>query len=147
MKNAIRMIDFLTVSCMIALPISIFAALLFWHDPPKVNAQTSTPPPIYNTNITGKVSLVQTPVLITWMYVSNPAATRCSLDFFNAATASVTLGTTQPAFSVDLPATSVTPLALPRPMFFNNQLSAAANTLPGGNVACGTGMVLQAAEN
>lgn len=129
--------------------IIVLLTLIFLHPYPlpSVNAQTSTPPAIYNTNITAKVGLVGSPVLITWMYVSNPAVTRCSLDFFNLPIGSVTLGTTVPSFSVDLPTASVTPLALPRPMFFNNQLSAAANTVPGGATPCGTGMVLQAGEN
>ena len=76
-------------------------------------------------------------------YIYNPNSSACSLDFFNAASASVTLGTTAPILSLVIPATSGANLFTPtNPLVSFAALSVASVTAAGGGSTCSTGMTV-----
>ena len=76
-------------------------------------------------------------------HLFNPNATTCYLQVFNVLAPSVSLGTTQPVFSLPI---GTQPIAVgPSPLAFANftaAISVAATTTPFGGVACATGMVV-----
>ena len=83
-----------------------------------------------------------------WYTVQNVGASVCYLEFFNAASAGVALGTTAPIFTLALPATSSNSWSANSPstsaaLFnFSAALSAAAVTAAGGATACAANSVL-----
>lgn len=74
-------------------------------------------------------------------YLYNPESAATFVHFYNTAAASVTVGTTNPLFTVVVPATSAANLAFPYPVNFSNAgWSIAATTTAGGNTAPATGV-------
>lgn len=78
-------------------------------------------------------------------YAYNPEAAVTFVHFYNTAAASVTVGTTNPLFTIAIPATSAANLALPYGITFSNAgWSVAATTTAGGTGAPATGVSLVA---
>jgi hypothetical protein len=78
-------------------------------------------------------------------YAYNPESAATFVHFYNTAAASVTVGTTNPLFTIVIPATSAANLALPYGITFSNAgWSCAATTTAGGNTAPATGVSLVA---
>jgi hypothetical protein len=78
-------------------------------------------------------------------YAYNPEAAVTFVHFYNTASASVTVGTTNPLFTIAIPAGSAANLALPYGITFSNAgWSCAATTTAGGNTAPATGVSLVA---
>lgn len=78
-------------------------------------------------------------------YMFNPEAAVTFVHFYNTAQASVTVGTTNPLFTVAVPAGSAANLAVPQGITFSNAgWSCAATTTAGGNTAPATGVSLVA---
>lgn len=78
-------------------------------------------------------------------YAYNPESAVTFVHFYNTAAASVTVGTTNPLFTIQIPATSAANLALPYGITFSNAgWSVAATTTAGGNTAPATGVSLVA---
>ena len=74
-------------------------------------------------------------------YIYNPNSSATFVHFYNTAAASVSVGTTNPLFSLTIPATSAANLALPYGILFTNAgFSIAATTTAGGNTAPSTGL-------
>lgn len=73
-------------------------------------------------------------------YIYNPNATAQFVQFYNTASGSVTVGTTNPLFMLTIPATSAANLAFPYPVAFGTAMSWAATSTAGGNGAPGTAM-------
>lgn len=74
-------------------------------------------------------------------FINNPNAAVSFVHFYNTAAASVTVGTTNPLFSLQLPATSAANLAFPMGVVFSNAgWSIAATTTAGGASAPSTGL-------
>lgn len=78
-------------------------------------------------------------------YAYNPEAAVTFVHFYNTAAGSVTVGTTNPLFTIAIPAGSAANLALPYGITFSNAgWSCAATTTAGGNGAPATGVSLVA---
>lgn len=78
-------------------------------------------------------------------YAYNPEAAVSFVHFYNTAAASVTVGTTNPMFSIAIPAGSAANLSIPQGILFSNAgWSCAATTTAGGNTAPATGVSLVA---
>ncbi len=78
-------------------------------------------------------------------FIYNPEAAVTFVHFYNTAAASVTVGTTNPMFTVAVPAGSAANLSLPYGITFSNAgWSCAATTTAGGNTAPATGASLVA---
>ena len=78
-------------------------------------------------------------------YAWNPEAAVTFVHFYNTAAASVTVGTTNPLFTIAIPAGSAANLAFPYGVTFSNAgWSCAATTTAGGNTAPATGVSLVA---
>lgn len=75
-------------------------------------------------------------------YVSNPEASKTYLHFYNTAQGSVTVGTTNPLFSLEIPAGSAANVSLPQGVAFGTAITVAATTTAGGNTAPSTGLSL-----
>jgi len=76
-------------------------------------------------------------------YAYNPEAAVTFVHFYNTAAASVTVGTTNPLFTIAIPATSAANLSIPQGITFSNAgWSVAATTTAGGNTAPATGVSL-----
>lgn len=76
-------------------------------------------------------------------YAYNPEAAVTFVHFYNTAAASVTVGTTNPLFTIQLPAGAAANLSLPYGITFSNAgWSCAATTTAGGNTAPATGVSL-----
>lgn len=74
-------------------------------------------------------------------YLYNPEAAVTFVHFYNTAAASVTVGTTSPLFTLQVPAGSAANLMMPYPVAFTNAgWSIAATTTAGGNTAPATGV-------
>ena len=75
--------------------------------------------------------------------IYNPNATVAYVQLFDAAVASVTLGTTTPKLTLPVPATSalVLPQSAEGKAAFYTAISTAATTTPTGSTAPGTGLV------
>lgn len=74
-------------------------------------------------------------------YFYNPESAVTFVHFYNTAAASVTVGTTNPLFTIPVPATSAANLSFPYPVGFSNAgWSIAATTTAGGNTAPATGV-------
>lgn len=78
-------------------------------------------------------------------YAYNPEAAVSFVHFYNTAAASVTVGTTNPLFTIAIPAGSAANLTFPYGVTFSNAgWSCAATTTAGGNTAPATGVSLVA---
>jgi len=78
-------------------------------------------------------------------YAYNPEAAVTFVHFYNTAAASVTVGTTNPLFTIAIPAGSAANLMFPHGVTFSNAgWSVAATTTAGGNTAPATGVSLVA---
>lgn len=78
-------------------------------------------------------------------YAYNPEAAVTFVHFYNTASASVTVGTTNPLFTIAIPAGSAANLALPYGITFSNAgWACAATTTAAGNTAPATGVSLVA---
>lgn len=78
-------------------------------------------------------------------YLYNPEAAATFVHFYNTAAASVTVGTTNPLFTVVVPAGAAANLSIPQGITFSNAgWSCAATTTAGGNTAPATGVSLVA---
>lgn len=76
-------------------------------------------------------------------YVYNPEAAVTFVHFYNTAAASVTVGTTNPLFTLAVPAGSAANMTFPMGVTFSNAgWSVAATTTAGGNTAPSTGASL-----
>jgi hypothetical protein len=76
-------------------------------------------------------------------YAYNPEAAVTFVHFYNTAAASVTVGTTNPMFTIAIPAGSAANLMFPYGVVFSNAgWSCAATTTAGGNTAPATGVSL-----
>lgn len=76
-------------------------------------------------------------------YAFNPEAATTFVHFYNTAAASVTVGTTNPLFTIAIPAGSAANLMFPHGVLFSNAgWSVAATTTAGGNTAPATGVSL-----
>lgn len=76
-------------------------------------------------------------------YAYNPEAAVTFVHFYNTAAASVTVGTTNPHFTIAIPAGSAANLSIPQGITFSNAgWSCAATTTAGGNTAPATGVSL-----
>lgn len=76
-------------------------------------------------------------------YAYNPEAAVSFVHFYNVAAASVTVGTTNPLFTIAIPAGSAANLSIPQGILFSNAgWSVAATTTAGGNTAPATGVSL-----
>lgn len=76
-------------------------------------------------------------------YAYNPEAAVTFVHFYNTAAASVTVGTTNPHFTIPVPAGSAANLSIPQGVEFTNAgWSCAATTTAGGNTAPATGVSL-----
>jgi len=76
-------------------------------------------------------------------YAYNPESAVTFVHFYNTAAASVTVGTTNPLFTIAIPATSAANLSIPHGITFSNAgWSVAATTTAGGNTAPATGVSL-----
>ena len=79
--------------------------------------------------------------LLLGYYLYNPEAAVTFVHFYNTAAASVTVGTTNPLFSLAIPAESAANLTMPYGITFSNAgWSIAATTTAGGNTAPATGV-------
>ena len=79
-----------------------------------------------------------------WYYLSNPNASQCSLDIFNAATGSVSLGSTTPVLSFVIPANggaTIPPVKVALATL-PAAISAAGVTAAGGGTTCGSGLTV-----
>lgn len=72
----------------------------------------------------------------------NPNSTAYYIHFYNVAAASVVVGTTNPLFTLTVPATGGLNLALPSGIAFDTAIAVAATTTAGGNSAPATGLDL-----
>lgn len=78
-------------------------------------------------------------------YAYNPEAAVTFVHFYNVAAASVVVGTTNPLFTIQLPAGAAANLMFPHGVTFSNAgWSVAATTTAGGNTAPATGVSLVA---
>lgn len=78
-------------------------------------------------------------------YAYNPEAAVTFVHFYNTAAGSVTVGTTNPLFTIAIPAGSAANLSIPQGITFSNAgWSCAATTTAGGNTAPSTGVSLVA---
>jgi hypothetical protein len=78
-------------------------------------------------------------------YIYNPEAAVSFVHFYNTAAASVTVGTTNPLFTIPVPAGAAANLMFPHGVVFSNAgWSVAATTTAGGNTAPATGVSLVA---
>ena len=78
-------------------------------------------------------------------YAYNPEAAVSFVHFYNTAAASVTVGTTNPLFTIPIPAGAAANLSIPQGITFSNAgWSVAATTTAGGNTAPATGVSLVA---
>ena len=77
-------------------------------------------------------------------YAYNPEAAVTFVHFYDVAAASVTVGTTNPLFTLAIPAGAAANLALPNGIVFGTAISCAATTTAGGNTAPATGVSLVA---
>jgi hypothetical protein len=76
-------------------------------------------------------------------YAYNPEAAVTFVHFYNTAAASVTVGTTNPLFTIQIPPASAANLTMPYGITFSNAgWSCAATTTAGGNTAPSTGVSL-----
>ena len=76
-------------------------------------------------------------------YAYNPEAAVTFVHFYNVAAASVTVGTTNPMFTIAIPAGAAANLMFPHGVVFSNAgWSCAATTTAGGNTAPATGVSL-----
>lgn len=74
-------------------------------------------------------------------YLYNPEAAVTFVHFYNTAQASVTVGTTNPLFTLAVPAGAAANVAIPQGITFSNAgFSIAATTTAGGNTAPATGV-------
>lgn len=73
-------------------------------------------------------------------YIYNPNATAQFVQFYNTASGSVTVGTTNPLFMLTIPATSAANLAFPYGIAFATAMSWAATSTAGGNGAPSTAL-------
>lgn len=72
-------------------------------------------------------------------YIYNPNASAAAfIQFYNTASGSVTVGTTNPLFMLTIPAGSAANLMFPYPVSFSTAISWAATSTAGGNGALGT---------
>jgi uncharacterized membrane protein YqgA involved in biofilm formation len=100
-------------------------------------------PVFTNSALTSTTAVQSTTTDLYGWYIYNPNASACSLDFFNATTSNVTLGTTVPKLSLVIPATSGANLIFPNSIaHFQTALSVAAVTAAGGSSTCSTGMTV-----
>lgn len=76
-------------------------------------------------------------------YMYNPESAATFVHFYNTAQGSVTVGTTNPLFSIQLPATSASNVAFPHGIPFSTAITVAATTTAGGNTAPATGVSLE----
>ena len=76
-------------------------------------------------------------------YAYNPESAATFVHFYNTASASVTVGTTNPMFTIAIPAGSAANLTIPQGILFSNAgWSCAATTTAGGTGAPATGVSL-----
>jgi hypothetical protein len=76
-------------------------------------------------------------------YAYNPEAAVTFVHFYNTAAASVTVGTTNPLFTIAIPAGAAANLNIAQGITFSNAgWSCAATTTAGGNTAPATGVSL-----
>jgi hypothetical protein len=75
-------------------------------------------------------------------YAYNPEAAVTFVHFYNTAQGSVTVGTTNPLFTIAIPAGAAANLALPYGIAFSTAITVAATTTAGGNTAPSTGVSL-----
>lgn len=111
----------------------------------QVSAANVAAIPFRNAAVTTAVTIKSVSGTVYGYYIYNPNASICSLDFFNATSANVTLGTTVPVASLVIPASSGANLASsPVGMFggFYKAMSVAAVTAAGGATPCGSGMTV-----
>lgn len=94
--------------------------------------------PFYNDAVAATVVAVKGAgaALVYWLKIINTTGAAAYLQIFNAPAASVTLGTTAPAWVVPLAANESQLIALPFPLEFGGSgLSIAGTTTPTGNSA------------
>lgn len=76
-------------------------------------------------------------------YAYNPEAAVTFVHFYNTAAASVAVGTTNPLFTIQMPAGSAANVSIPQGITFSNAgWSCAATTTAGGNTSPATGVSL-----
>ena len=75
-------------------------------------------------------------------YAYNPEAAVSFVHFYNTASGSVTVGTTNPLFTIAIPAGSAANLMFPHGVAFSTAITVAATTTAGGNTAPATGVSL-----
>lgn len=63
-------------------------------------------------------------------------AVNCYLQLYDVAAAGVTVGTTVPTITLNIPATTTLTLPISVPLQFSTAIAAAATTTPGGSTAC-----------
>lgn len=73
-------------------------------------------------------------------YLYNPEAAVTFVHFYNTAQGSVTVGTTNPLFSIQLPAGAAANMTFPFGVAFSTAITIAATTTAGGNTAPSTGV-------
>lgn len=83
---------------------------------------------------------------VYWINAYNPNATLAYLHFYDASTASVTVGTTTPKLSIAIPSTANGTIGydvpLPIPITFSTAITVASSTTAGGGTAPGTALVV-----
>lgn len=75
-------------------------------------------------------------------YVYNPEAAVTFVHFYNTASGSVTVGTTNPLFTIAVPAGAAANVGFPYGIAFSTAITVAATTTAGGNTAPATGASL-----
>lgn len=73
-------------------------------------------------------------------YIYNPNTSAVFVQFYNTASGSVTVGTTNPLFMITIPSSSAANLALPFGVNFGTAISWAATSTAGGNGAPSTAL-------
>jgi hypothetical protein len=100
--------------------------------------------PFLNAAVTTAVTVKSSPGILQGFMISNPNASPCFLQVFNATSGNVTLGTTVPLLSIPL-ASSNNSILGPQVNVvlgqFSTAISVAATTTATGNTTCATGVV------
>lgn len=84
-----------------------------------------------------KAVVVAAPATLAGLSIGNPNAAIAYIQFFNALTAGVTVGTTAPTFVIQIPASSAVNLPLMPGVDFGTGVVIAATTTATGNTALG----------
>ena len=139
MKRKLTLIGMLAVFLLLS-------AMGSWLDPAYGQASNfggTANPPFTKPALTTTTNVKTSAGNVYGYYIYNPNASACSLDFFNVASASVTLGTTVPVLSLVIPATAGANLYTAQsPLLPFSALSVAAVTAAAGGSTCGTGMTV-----